>query len=69
ASYPYNNFSITSGLKLRGTKGSIGYTFIVYSYTKNQNQGDFYPFILLEIFILYKPPLGYLRYSLIDIPP
>ncbi|PWY62885.1 hypothetical protein BO70DRAFT_375410 [Aspergillus heteromorphus CBS 117.55] len=49
ASYPCGNFSGTSSLKFRGTKGSIGHTFMVCIHTENQNQGDFYPFVLLEI--------------------
>ena len=69
ASYPCGNFSSTSSLKFRETKGSIGYTFIVCIHTENQNQGDFCSFALLEISILYKSPLGHLRYSLTDVPP
>jgi len=34
------NFSGTSSLKFRGTKGSIGHTFMVCIHTENQNQGD-----------------------------
>ncbi|KAF2702425.1 hypothetical protein K504DRAFT_467790 [Pleomassaria siparia CBS 279.74] len=30
---------------------------------------DFCPFALLEISVLYKSPLGHLRYSLTDMPP
>lgn len=69
ASYPCGNFSGTSSLKLRGTKGSIGHTFMVCIHTENQNQGDFYPFVLLEISVLHESPLGHLRYSLTDVPP
>src|ERR1700704_6539798 len=74
-SHPYKafstrgNFSGTSSLKFRGTKGSIGHTFMVCIHTENQNQGDFYPFILLEISVLDEPPLGHLRYLLTDVPP
>ena len=46
------NFSGTSSFKLRRTKGSIGHTFMVCIHTENQNQGDFYPFVLLEISVL-----------------
>jgi len=63
------NFSGTSSLKFRGTKGSIGHTFMVCIHTENQNQGGFYPFILLKISVLYEPPLGHLRYGLTDVPP
>ncbi|KAM6477623.1 hypothetical protein HDV62DRAFT_201713 [Trichoderma sp. SZMC 28011] len=68
ASYPCGNFSGTSSLKCRGTKGSIGHTFMVCIHTENQNQGDFYPFVLLEISVLHEPPLGHLRYGLTDVP-
>src|SRR6266576_1771242 len=69
ASYPCGKFSDTSSLKLRETKGSIDHTFIVCIHTENQNQGDFYPFVLLEISVLHESPLGHLRYSLTDVPP
>ncbi|KAF9502895.1 hypothetical protein BS47DRAFT_1374521 [Hydnum rufescens UP504] len=69
ASYPCGNFSGTSSLKFRGTKGSIGHTFMVCIHTENQNQGDFYPFVLLEISVLDESPLGHLRYHLTDVPP
>ncbi|KAL2141117.1 hypothetical protein VTI28DRAFT_2776 [Corynascus sepedonium] len=39
------------------------------THTENQNQGDFYPFVLLEISVLHEPPLGHLRYGLTDMPP
>ena len=54
-------------LKFRGTKGSIGHTFMVCIHTENQNQGDFYPFVLLEISVLHESPLGHLRYGLTDV--
>ena len=69
ASYPCGNFSDTSRLKYPGTKGSIGHTFMVCIHTENQNQGDFYPFVLLEISVLHESPLGHLRYGLTDVPP
>ncbi|KAH3395439.1 hypothetical protein KXV40_007047 [Aspergillus fumigatus] len=69
ASYPCGNFSGTSSLKFRGTKGSIGHTFMVCIHTENQNQGDFYPFVLLEISVLHESPLGHLRCGLTDVPP
>ena len=69
ASYPCGNFSGTSSLELGGTKGSIGHTFMVCIHTENQNQGDFYPFVLLEISVLDESPLGHLRYLLTDVPP
>ena len=60
---PYNpcgNFSDTSSLRPRGSKGSIGHTFMVCIHTENQNQEDFYPFVLLEISVLHEPSLGHL---------
>jgi len=69
ASYPCGNFSGTSSLKLRGTKALIGHTFMVCIDTENQNQGDFYPFVLLEISVLHESPLGHLRNSLTDVLP
>ncbi|PKC54024.1 hypothetical protein RhiirA1_508293, partial [Rhizophagus irregularis] len=69
ASYPCGNFSGTSNLKFRGTKGSIGHTFMVCIHTENQNQGSFYPFILHEISVLNELPLGHLCYLLTDVPP
>jgi hypothetical protein len=63
------NFSGTSSFKFRRTKGSIGHTFMVCIHTENQNQGDFYPFVLLEISVLHESPLGHLRYCLTDVPP
>ncbi len=69
ASYPYNNFSGISSLKFRGIKGSIGHTFMVCIHIENQNQGDFYPFVLLEISVLHEPPLRHLYYGLTDVPP
>ena len=52
-----------------GSKGSIGHTFMVCIHTENQNQGDFYPFVLLEISVLHESPLGHLRCGLTDVPP
>ena len=42
---------------------------MVCIHTENQNQGDFYPFVLLEISVLHESPLGHLRYCLTDVPP
>src|SRR5258707_13282583 len=69
ASYPCGNFSGTSSLELRGTKGSIGHTFMVCIHTENQNQGDFYPVVLLEISDLDQSPLGHLPYLLPVVRP
>ncbi|ODV97877.1 hypothetical protein PACTADRAFT_73547 [Pachysolen tannophilus NRRL Y-2460] len=67
--YPCGNFSGTCSLKFRGSKGSIGHTFMVCIHTENQNQGDFYPFVLAEISVLHESPLGHARYRLTDVPP
>ena len=42
---------------------------MVCIHTENQNQGDFYPFVLLEISVLHESPLGHLRYLLTDVLP
>ena len=42
---------------------------MVCIHTENQNQGDFYPFVLREISVLAESPLGHLRYLLTDVPP
>ena len=69
ASYPCGNFSDTSSLKLKTTKGSIGHAFTVCIHTENQNQESFYPFVLHEISVLIELPLGHLCYRLTDVPP
>ena len=68
-SYLCSNFSDTSSLKFQEIKKSIDYTFIVCIYTKNQNQGDLYSFILLKISVLDECLLEHLCYLLIDILP
>ena len=42
---------------------------MVCIHTENQNQGSFYPFVLLKISVLHELPFGHLRYSLTDVPP
>jgi hypothetical protein len=42
---------------------------MVCIHTENQNQGNFYPFVLLEISVLNELPFGHLRYCLTDVPP
>ena len=37
--------------------------------SEHQNQGSFYPYVLLEISVLNELPLGHLRYLLTDVPP
>ncbi|KAF1772005.1 hypothetical protein GQ600_25423 [Phytophthora cactorum] len=60
ASYPCGNFSDTSSLKFKRTKGSIGHAFTVCIHTENQNQVSFYPFVLHEISVLIELTLGHL---------
>ena len=69
ASYPCGNFSDTSSLKFKKTKGSIGHAFTVCIRTENQNQMSFYPFVPHEISVLVELILGHLRYLLTDVPP
>jgi len=42
---------------------------MVCIHTENQNQGNYYPFVLLEISVLHEFPLGHLSYFLTDVPP
>ncbi|CAG8591964.1 45622_t:CDS:1, partial [Gigaspora margarita] len=44
----------TSSLKFQRSKRTIGHTFMVCIYTKNQNQGSF-TLVLLEISVLNEP--------------
>ena len=69
ASYPCGNFSDTSSLKFKKTKGSIGHAFTVCIRTENQNQVSFSPFGLQEISVLFELTVGHLRYCLTDVPP
>jgi hypothetical protein len=69
ASYPCGNFSDTSRLIFPATKGSLGHAFTVCIHTENQNQGSFYPYVLLEISVLNELPLGRVRYRLTPVPP
>ena len=69
ASYPCGNFSDTSSVKVRQTKGSLGHAFTVYIRTENLNQISFYPFVPHEISVLIELILGHLCYYLTDVPP
>ena len=42
---------------------------MVCIHTENQNQGDFYPFVLLEISVLFELTIGHLRYRFTGMPP
>ena len=41
---------------------------MVCVHSEHQNQGSFYPYVLLEISVLNELPLGHLRYLLTDVP-
>ena len=69
ASYPCGNFSDTSRVKLRQSKGSLGHAFTVYIRTENLNQISFSPFGPHEISVLIELILGHLCYHLTDVPP
>jgi hypothetical protein len=69
ASYPCGNFSDTSSIKFRCTKGSLGHTFVSLLHTEKQSQASFYPYVLREISVLTELTLGHLRYCLTDVPP
>ena len=69
ASYPCGNFSDTSSLKFKRTKGSRGHAFTVCIHTENQNQVSFSPFGLQEISVLFELTVGHLRCCLTDVPP
>ncbi|KAG5346602.1 RRT15 protein, partial [Acromyrmex charruanus] len=49
--------------------GSIGRAFAVSMRTEHRDQANFCPFALREISVLAELALGYLRYSLTDVPP
>jgi len=69
ASYPYGNFSDTSSIRFLFNEGSLGHTFMVCILTENQNQYNFYPYILHEISVLIELYIGHLCYLLTDVPP
>ena len=69
ASYPCGNFSDTSTVEHRQSRGSLGHAFTVYIRTENLNQVSFYPFVPQEISVLFELTLGHLCYRLTDVPP
>jgi hypothetical protein len=69
ASYPFGNFSDTSGFRSRTTKGSLGHSFEVRIITGDRNQGSFYPFVRHEISLLVELPFGHPCCLLTDVPP
>ena len=56
-------------LRIELAKGSIGHAFTVCIHAENQNQINFYPFVLHEISVLIEFIFGHLRYRLTDVPP
>ena len=69
ASYPCGNFSDTSCVKFRQTKGSQGHGFPVRTRTEKPNQVSIYPYVPHEISGLIELTLGHLCYPLTDVPP
>ena len=69
ASYPCGNFSDTSSVNIRLTKGSLGHAFTAYIHTENISQISICPYTLREISVLSELILGHLCYCLTDVPP
>ena len=69
ASYPCGNFSDTSSVNIRLTKGSLGHAFTAYIHTENISQISICPYTLREISVLSELILGHLCYYLTDVPP
>ena len=69
ASYPCGNFSDTSCLKPKKSKGSRGHAFTVCIRTENQDQASFRPSAPREVSVLPELALGHLRYRLTGVPP
>ena len=67
--YFCDNFSDIFNLKFRETKKSINHIFMICIHTENQNQEDFYSFVLLKIFVFHEFLLKHLRYDLTNVPP
>ena len=69
ASYPCGNFSDTSSVNIRLTKGSLGHAFTAYIHTENISQISICPYAPREISVLTELILGHLCYCLTDVPP
>ena len=69
ASYPCGNFSDTSSVNIRQTRGSLGHAFTAYIHTENISQISICPYTLREISVLSELILGHLCYYLTDVPP
>ena len=69
ASYPCGNFSDTSSVNIRLTKGSLGHAFTAGIHTENTSQISICPYAPREISVLTELILGHLCYYLTDVPP
>ena len=69
ASYPCGNFSDTSSVNIRLTKGSLGHAFTASTGTEGGSQISIYPYALRKISVLAELILGHLCYYLTDVPP
>ena len=69
ASYPCGNFSDTSSVNIRQTRGSLGHAFTAATITESHSQISICPYALREISVLTELILGHLWYCLTDVPP
>ena len=69
ASYPCGNFSDTSSVNIRLTKGSLGHAFTACIHTENTSQIDICPYALRNVSVVTESILGHLCYCLTDVPP
>lgn len=65
--YFYDNFFGTFNFKFWKIKKSISYIFMICIHIENQNQRNFYSFVLLKISIFHEFSLEHLRYNLINV--
>ena len=69
ASYPCGNFSDTSSVNIRLTKGSLDHSFEARIHTENTGQTSICSYAPREISVLTELILGHLCYCLTDVPP
>ena len=69
ASYPCGNFSDTSSVNIRLTKGSLDRSFEARIHTENTGQTSICSYAPREISVLTELILGHLCYCLTDVPP
>lgn len=62
-----DNFFDIFSLKFRETKKSINHIFMICIHIENQNQKNFYFFVLLKIFVFHEFFLKHLRYNLTNV--